>query len=75
MANEFHNRDFPCAQFIPAGPTYLNATGTERSCLVAGGTPGSDFVNGDAYIKGVYQYEYAHLWRYIITLLLSVQRS
>ncbi|KAF8850810.1 hypothetical protein BDZ45DRAFT_708183 [Acephala macrosclerotiorum] len=63
MANEFHNRDFPCAQFIPAGPTYMNATGTERSCLVAGGTPGSDFINGDAYIKGVYKYEYDHIWR------------
>ncbi|KAF4631501.1 hypothetical protein G7Y89_g6633 [Cudoniella acicularis] len=57
MANEFHNRNFPCAQFIPAGLDYLNATGTERSCLVAGGAPGSNFVNGDTYISSVYKYE------------------
>jgi len=65
MANEFHNRQFPCLSFIPLGPTYVNATGTQRSCSVAGGLPGSTSIDGDAYIGNVYGYYYSHLWRYV----------
>jgi ATP-binding cassette subfamily G (WHITE) protein 2 (PDR) len=65
MANEFHGRQFPCFDFIPTGPTYANATGTQRSCSVAGGPPGSASIDGDAYINATYGYYHSHLWRYV----------
>ncbi|KAG4433363.1 hypothetical protein IFR05_011147 [Cadophora sp. M221] len=63
MANEFHGREFPCYQFLPAGPMYANATGTQRACSVAGGAPGSSFIDGDMYINAIYEYFHSHLWR------------
>ncbi|KIN00043.1 hypothetical protein OIDMADRAFT_126522 [Oidiodendron maius Zn] len=77
MVNEFHNRRFPCVQFVPAGPTYQNATGLERTCATPGALPGSDFINGDLYIQGTYEYYHSHLWRnlgviYSFTLFFSL---
>lgn len=66
MANEFHGRDFPCVQFIPAGPAYENATGAERTCSVAGGLPGSNYILGDTYINATYQYYHSHVWRFVV---------
>jgi ABC-type multidrug transport system permease subunit len=63
MANEFHGRKVPCAQFIPSGPDYQNATGFQRSCSVGGGLPGSDTVDGDTYINANFEYYHSHLWR------------
>ncbi|KAG4411809.1 hypothetical protein IFR04_015054 [Cadophora malorum] len=63
MANEFHGRQFPCFDFIPAGPMYANATGTQRTCSVAGGPPGSSSIDGDVYINATYGYYHSHLWR------------
>ncbi|KAI9743048.1 MAG: hypothetical protein M1818_003343 [Claussenomyces sp. TS43310] len=63
MGNEFHNRNFPCAGFIPAGPTYENATGLEKTCSTAGAAPGAAFVNGDVYIEANFGYYHSHLWR------------
>ncbi|CAB4251859.1 similar to Saccharomyces cerevisiae YDR406W PDR15 Plasma membrane ATP binding cassette (ABC) transporter [Maudiozyma barnettii] len=63
MINEFHDRDFTCAQYVPQGPAYVNATGTERVCISLGAVPGEDFVNGDDYIKANYGYEHKHKWR------------
>lgn len=66
MANEFHNRKFPCAQFIPSGPSYMNATGLERTCSTAGSLAlGLDYIDGDAYIEATYGYYHSHLWRYV----------
>jgi len=63
MANEFHHRKVPCAQFVPSGPDYINATGTQRSCSVGGGLPGASVVDGDLYIQATYEYYHSHLWR------------
>ncbi len=63
MANEFHGREFICAQFVPMGPTYQNASFSQKACLVAGGVPGSNFINGDAYIGATYSYSHSHLGR------------
>ncbi|CCC70525.1 hypothetical protein NCAS_0F00410 [Naumovozyma castellii] len=63
MINEFHDRRFPCAQFIPAGPPYQNATGTERVCAAVGSVPGQDFVNGDIFLLESYGYQHKHKWR------------
>ncbi|KIW29433.1 uncharacterized protein PV07_05248 [Cladophialophora immunda] len=63
MVNEFHGRQFPCAQFVPAGPTYQNTTGLERACTASGALPGSDYVDGSYYIDAVFGYRHSHLWR------------
>ncbi|KZO90913.1 hypothetical protein CALVIDRAFT_602620 [Calocera viscosa TUFC12733] len=63
MVNEFHNREFPCTAFVPAGPSYANATGLQRTCTVTGATPGSSSVNGDNYIGVSFNYVEAHKWR------------
>jgi ABC-type multidrug transport system permease subunit len=71
MANEFHDRQFPCLQFIPIGPAYQNVTGTQRACSVAGGPPGSSSINGDDYINATYGYYYSHLWRFVFPIQLA----
>ena len=50
MVNEFHNRDFACSIFVPSGPGYEAAAGTERVCSTVGSVPGSAFVNGCALL-------------------------
>lgn len=63
MVNEFHGREFPCAQFIPAGPSYQNITGTERVCAAVGSIPGASSVLGDDFLKTAYNYSNKHKWR------------
>lgn len=63
MINEFHDREFSCSIFIPSGPSYASATGTERICSSVGSVAGSSYVNGDAYINSAYQYYHSHKWR------------
>jgi ATP-binding cassette subfamily G (WHITE) protein 2 (PDR) len=63
VVNEFHNRRFPCTQFIPMGPAYQNATGLETTCASPGALPGEDFVNGDIYVDESFGYQYSHMWR------------
>lgn len=66
MANEFSGRSFPCTQFIPMGPPYVNATPLERTCSSAGASPGEDFVRGDTLINLSYGYYHSHIWRYVM---------
>ncbi|KAI0139473.1 ABC-2 type transporter-domain-containing protein [Hypoxylon sp. NC0597] len=63
VANEFSRRQFPCSQFVPMGPPYVNATPLQRTCSVAGALPGQDFVNGDTFINGNFGFYYSHVWR------------
>lgn len=63
VANEFHNRQFPCGTMIPMGPPYANATATEQTCSIAGALPGENFVDGDFFISAAYGYEHSHIWR------------
>ena len=63
MANEFHNREFPCTDFIPSGPEYVNNTGLNRVCSVIGSVAGQTTVNGDDYIAYNYGYYWSHRWR------------
>ncbi|KAL2172726.1 hypothetical protein VTG60DRAFT_4172 [Thermothelomyces hinnuleus] len=67
MVNEFHNRNFSCAQFVPspAVPGYQNAGPTNRVCSAVGSVPGSAWVNGDDYINSGFRYYHAHKWRNI----------
>ncbi|KAI4601527.1 hypothetical protein KJ359_011657 [Pestalotiopsis sp. 9143b] len=63
VANEFSGRQFPCASFVPMGPSYLTSTASERACSVAGAMPGHDFVDGDVYMNANFGYYHSHIWR------------
>lgn len=63
MANEFHNRNFTCSQYIPTGPNYADVTGDSRSCYATGAVAGQDYVSGDAYLAVAFNYTNAHKWR------------
>ncbi|KAJ5692401.1 CDR ABC transporter [Penicillium macrosclerotiorum] len=60
IANEFHGRDFPCAQFIPS---YADLSGNSFSCSASGSVAGETTVNGDRYILLNYEYKFSHVWR------------
>lgn len=50
MINEFHNRQFDCASFVPVGPPSGQASDT-YVCSAVGSVAGSPYVNGDDYIN------------------------
>lgn len=60
VANEFHGRDFPCSQIVPA---YPNMSGNTFVCSQRGAAAGEYTVSGDAYIWDAFQYTYDHVWR------------
>lgn len=60
VANEFHNRDFPCSSIVPP---YSPNIGDSWVCSVAGAVPGQYTVSGDAFIATNYEYYYSHVWR------------
>ncbi|KAL1410781.1 Multidrug resistance protein [Vanrija albida] len=62
MVNEFHNREYECATFTPAGPGYPTS-GPGVVCSTVGSVAGATTVNGDAYINAAYQYYHSHKWR------------
>ncbi|KAK4946494.1 Multidrug resistance protein [Elasticomyces elasticus] len=45
MINEFHNRNFACSLYVPAGPGYDMVAPANRVCHAVGSTPGSGVVN------------------------------
>ncbi|CUS22780.1 LAQU0S06e05842g1_1 [Lachancea quebecensis] len=63
MVNEFHGRSFTCSQYIPAGPGYLDVSGTERVCSSVGSQAGQSVVDGETYINVSYGYYHSHKWR------------
>ncbi|GMM37873.1 ATP-binding cassette multidrug transporter [Saccharomycopsis crataegensis] len=62
VANEFHDRDFDCAQYVPSGNGYPKS-GENVICTPVSSKPGQTFVNGDAYINSLFHYFWAHRWR------------
>ncbi|KAI2084684.1 Multidrug resistance protein [Ophidiomyces ophidiicola] len=63
MINEFHDRRFPCATYVPMGPAYPNVAGDSVICGATGARPGENFVDGDAFLNITYKYFASHLWR------------
>ncbi|KIV77470.1 hypothetical protein PV11_09260 [Exophiala sideris] len=59
VANEFHGRRFPCAQYVPA---YPDLTGNTFVCSTPGSRAGESTVLGDDYIA-TFGYSYSHVWR------------
>lgn len=58
MANEYHNRSFPCSDFTPS-----YGSGDGAVCSVAGAQAGQDRVLGDTYIEVAFDYTFGHMWR------------
>ncbi|CUM64242.1 uncharacterized protein PRCAT00001837001 [Priceomyces carsonii] len=63
MENEFHDRNFECAMYVPYGPGYENINTDEHVCSAVGSIPGRNFVNGSDYMRLAYNYSNAHKWR------------
>jgi len=63
MVNEFWNRNFECASFVPSGPGYEDISPEQRACAVKGSVPGQDFVSGAAFVTTTYSYEWSNRWR------------
>ncbi|KAF2450443.1 ABC multidrug transporter [Karstenula rhodostoma CBS 690.94] len=63
VVNEFNGRQFPCAQFVPSGPSYEGIAPDQRACAVKGAVAGADYVNGTAFASTTYNYQYANRWR------------
>ncbi|KAF2261903.1 putative ABC multidrug transporter [Lojkania enalia] len=63
MINEFRDRVFPCATFIPSGPAYTSNKASSKICAVIGAKSGEDFIGGENYIQSKYKYQPEHLWR------------
>jgi ATP-binding cassette, subfamily G (WHITE), member 2, SNQ2 len=63
LSNEFAGRDMACdpIYLVPQGPGYTDLQ--YQGCAFAGGTPGSNSIEGSAYIETQYNYTRSHLWR------------
>lgn len=72
MVNEFHDRQFVCASFVPSGPGYEDVAPHQRACAMQGSEPGLDFVSGTAYVETAFSYQWNNRWRnYGIILALT----
>jgi ATP-binding cassette subfamily G (WHITE) protein 2 (PDR) len=63
MVNEFNDRQFECAAFVPSGPSYAEVAADQRACAVQGSTPGAEFVSGTTYVETAFRYSYDNRWR------------
>ncbi|KAI8391921.1 Pleiotropic ABC efflux transporter of multiple drugs [Nakaseomyces glabratus] len=63
MINEFHDRKFPCSQYIPSGSVYNNVPADSRICSSVGAIRGNDYVLGDDFLRESYSYLHKHKWR------------
>ncbi|KAH7020916.1 ABC-2 type transporter [Microdochium trichocladiopsis] len=63
MANEFGRNTLTCSaeSLIPSGPGYGDIN--NQVCTLPGSTPGTDQVDGGAYISQAFQYAPEDLWR------------
>lgn len=61
MANEYHNREFPCSMLYPLVGAASEAN--SRVCDVPGSIMGQEYVSGDRYIETAFEYRFSHMWR------------
>ncbi|KAI1853850.1 hypothetical protein JX265_012681 [Neoarthrinium moseri] len=69
MVNEYHNRNFTCASYIP---DYTGPGAGVVTCDAVGAVPGQSFVNGDTYIGSAYSYYHSHKWRNVGIIIAMV---
>ena len=62
LSNDFHGREMQCSpeMLVPQGP---GIQVQNQGCTLAGGRPGDNRVNGDAYLSSQFQYTFGHVWR------------
>lgn len=65
MVNEFHDREFLCASYVPTGGAYSSVASDEHVCSVVGAVTGKEYVNGTDYLRLSYEYYNSHKWRNI----------
>ncbi|ODV71141.1 pleiotropic drug resistance protein PDR [Cyberlindnera jadinii NRRL Y-1542] len=70
MANEFHDREFDCTQFIPGNPNeHPEWPSAAWVCDAVGAVAGEYSVSGDAYLSLSYDYSNGHKWRNVGILI------
>ncbi len=63
MINEFHNREFPCSNFVPSGPGYGSVGAFNRICATVGAREGAISVSGEEYLYSGFGYQPSNKWR------------
>ena len=63
MINEYWDREFDCAIFVPQGPGYGDEGNLSGVCAVVGSKTGASVVSGEEYLRLTFGYEKTHLWR------------
>jgi ATP-binding cassette subfamily G (WHITE) protein 2 (PDR) len=64
MVNEFYNRAFPCASYIPGNPSENPSWPSDAwVCNAVGAVPGQTYVEGTTYLTVAFQYSHGHKWR------------
>jgi len=65
MVNEFHDRKFPCDQYVPSQdlPQYAHVGSENQVCNAVGSVPGRDYILGDDFVLSKYNYSWDHRWR------------
>ncbi|ODV86674.1 hypothetical protein CANARDRAFT_6250 [[Candida] arabinofermentans NRRL YB-2248] len=60
ITNEFHDRDFECAAFVPS---YPNANSENTVCSAVSAVAGQSYISGTAYVVESFSYQNSHRWR------------
>ena len=66
MVNEFRDRRFPCAAYVPQGPPgspYAGVPPASQICAAVGAVAGQNYIDGDRYLALSFNYYSANLWR------------
>ncbi|PLB37099.1 pleiotropic drug resistance family ABC transporter [Aspergillus candidus] len=63
MINEFSDRRFDCALYVPSGPGYGDVPLESKVCAGKGAKHGDDFIQGTTYLETSFEYYPSHLWR------------
>lgn len=63
LINEFTDRKFKCADFIPSGPGYENIPDENRICGTVSAKAGETEIDGGKYLEMSYNYIKSNMWR------------
>lgn len=77
MESEFSRIDLECVgeYVIPRNPAgvskYPEALGPNQACTLFGSTPGSDVINGSAYVSAAFDLNTADIWRRNLLVIIG----
>ncbi|KDQ32534.1 hypothetical protein PLEOSDRAFT_153783 [Pleurotus ostreatus PC15] len=63
MVNEFQTLDGQCSNLVPSGMGYDGVPVDNRVCTAVGSVAGRLTVDGNAFVRISFGYNYGHLWR------------